>query len=172
NRSQRRTVYQYGLYKEDVNGYTGLIIEKIQSDKEEITSFTTLREAKSALFRITETYRLCQKINRLYKSSSSCFQYQLQECNGACLAKEPKETYNSRVDAFLNKTTFEKFTKLFEVAGRTEDERGMVYIENGIYKGFGFCPVQTDKKKLLDFIEQRQDNKDVRRILIRYLIKQ
>jgi|SRR5690606_19056255 len=172
NRSQRRTVYQYGLYQEDINGYKGLIIEKIQSDKEGITSFTTLREAKSALFRITESYRLCQKINRLYKSPNSCFQYQLQECNGACLAKEPIGTYNERVDNFLTKVTFEKFTKLFEVVGRTDDERGIVYIENGVYKGFGFYPVQTDKKKLLDFIEQRQDNKDVRRILIRYLIKQ
>jgi len=172
NRSQRRTVYQYGLYQEDINGYKGLIIEKIQSDKEEITSFTSLREAKSALFRITESYRLCQKINRLYKSSSSCFQYQLKKCNGACLGKEPKKTYNSRVDAFLNRTTFEKFTKLFEVAGRTDDERGIVYIENGVYKGFGFCSKETANEQRLSYIKSYQDNKDVRRILIRYLINQ
>src|SRR5690554_5907900 len=108
NRSQRRTIYQYGLYLNEINGYKGLVIEKIQSGKEEITSFSTLREAKSALFRITESYRLCQKINGLYKSNSSCFQYQIKECNGACLGKEPIETYNKRVDTFLAKVTFEK----------------------------------------------------------------
>ncbi len=153
-----------------MNGYTGLIIEKIQSDKEEITSFTTLREAKSALFRITESYCLCQKINRLYKSSSSCCQYQLKECNGACLAKEPIASYNGRVAGFLSKITFEKFTRLFEASGRTENEKGLVYIENGVYKGFGFCSKETANERRLPYIKSYQDNKDVRRILIRHLI--
>src|SRR5690554_2475500 len=169
-RSQRRTIYQYGLYLNEINGYKGLVIEKIQSGKEEITSFSTLREAKSALFRITESYRLCQIINGLYKSNSSCFQYQIKECSGACLGKEPIETYNERVDTFLAKVTFEKFTKLFEVAGRTKDETGLVYIENGIYKGFGFCSKETAIEQRLSYIKNYQDNKDVRRILIRHLI--
>lgn len=73
NRSQRRTIYQYGLYLEIINGYKRLQISKINSLKEEITSFSTMREAKEALFGITESYRLCQKINGLYKSSTCCF---------------------------------------------------------------------------------------------------
>lgn len=170
NRSQRRTIYQYGLYLNEINGYKGLVIEKIQSGKEEITSFSTLREAKSALFRITESYRLCQKINGLYKSNGSCFQYQIKECNGVCLGKEPIEMYNERVDTFLAKVTFEKFTKLFEVSGRSDDEKGIVYIENGVYKGFGFCSKETAIEQRLSYIKSYQDNKDVRRILIRYLI--
>lgn len=172
NRSQRKTIYQYGLYLELVNGYKSLRIEKINPLKEEITSFSTLREAKQAVFSITESYRLCQKINGLYKSATSCFQYQIQECNGACLELEPTTTYNQRVDEFLNKITFKKFTQLFEVAGRNEKEKGVVYIENGVYKGFGFCPIKTKPSKFLDYIKTKADNKDVRRILIRYLINQ
>lgn len=170
NRSQRRTIYQYGLYLNEINGYKGLVIEKIQSGKEEITSFSTLREAKSALFRITKHYHLCQKINGLYKSNRSCFQYQIKECNGACLDKEPIETYNERVDTFLTKVTFEKFTKLFVVSGRTDDEKGLVYIEKGVYKGFGFCSKETANEQRLSYIKNYQDNKDIRRILIRYLV--
>lgn len=170
NRSQRRTVYQYGLYKQDVNGYKGLIIEKVQSDKKEITSFSTLKEAKTALFHITEKHQLCQKINGLYKSSSSCFQYQIKECNGACISKKSTVDYNLRVDEFFSKITIKKFTRLFEVPGRTKDEIGLVYIENGVYKGFGFCLNTTKSESKLTFIQPFQDNKDVRRILIRHLI--
>lgn len=170
NRAQRRSIYQYGLYLTDVNGYKALRIAKTEPEKEEITSFSSVREAKEVLHRITEKYGLCQKINGLYKTSSYCFGFHIKVCNGACMAQEPAELYNARVDAFLNKSSFEKFTRLFEVAGRTGDEKGLVYIENGVYKGFGFCPADTPQKRLLSFISARQDNRDVRRILMRYLV--
>ena len=64
----------------------------------------------------------------------------------------------------------ERFTRLFELPGRTKDEIGLVYIENGVYKGFGFCPSNTEKSKFPGFIEPRLDNRDSRRILIRHLI--
>lgn len=170
NRSQRRSIYQYGLYLRDCDGYKGLSIEKTKPDQEAITSFSTMREAKQALFRITEKYHLCQKINGLYKTSSSCFQFQLKECYGACINKEAPEFYNSRLESFLSKTSFQNFTQLFEVSGRTNEEKGVVYIENGVYKGFGFCPADTEKALQVDYIQPRADNRDVRRILMRHLI--
>lgn len=172
NRSQRRTIYQYGLYLKEINGYKALVIDKIATDKEEVTSFSTLKEAKTALFHITDNYQLCQKINGLYKSSSSCFQYHIKECNGACIGEESTDKYNVRVDEFLSKITIQKFTRLFEVPGRTKEEIGLVYIENGVYKGFGFCANTTQSDLKLTFIEPFQDNKGVRRILIRYLVRE
>lgn len=169
NRAQRRSMYQYGLYQKDIGGYIGLSIERISSDQEAITLFSTFREAKETLFRITEKYRLCQKLNGLYRTTGRCFQYQIRTCNGACLGLEPSVDYNERVSIFLKATTIGKFTHLFEVEGRNDNENGLVYIENGIYRGFGFCPKTTleDRKS---FITSRQDNKDVRRIIIRHLI--
>lgn len=169
NRSQRRTIYQFGLYKVDMNGYIGLRIDKLLPDKDEITSFTTLREAKDALYRITDKYQLCQKINGLYKSAGTCFQFQVKECHGACLSIENSKDYNKRVEKFISSSTMEKFTCLYEFEGRNASEIGMVYIENGIYRGFGFCPKDkySDKFK---FIIPKQDNKDVRRILVRYIL--
>lgn len=169
NRSQRRTIYQYGLYDVDINGYIGLRIDKISLDQVEVTSFSTLREAKETLFRITEKYGLCQKINGLYKTAGTCFQYQIKMCNGACLGYEPASDYNGRVRTFLKATTIERFTRLFEVAGRNDKEIGVVYIENGVYKGFGFCP-KSIKGNKIKYVVSRPDNKDVRRILIRHLI--
>src|SRR5690606_28759094 len=71
NRAQRRTLYQYGLYLNEGHGYKSLSIQKISNNDKELTTFTTLTEAKEALFKITEKYGLCQKLNGLYKSKSA-----------------------------------------------------------------------------------------------------
>ncbi|MEJ5055924.1 GIY-YIG nuclease family protein [Sphingobacterium sp. MYb382] len=171
NRSQRRTLFQYGLYTHLVNGYIGLTVQKIQKDKEEITTFSSLGEGKEALFRITEKYQLCQKINGLYKTNGPCFQYQIKQCLGACIQAEDTATYNTRVESFINPFTSHKITQLIEIPGRNEDEKGLVYIENGSYKGFGFCPIKTPAKKRLAYIEAKIANKDTKRILMRYLLQ-
>lgn len=169
NRAQRRTFFQYGLYLENAGAYKALRIGKLDPEKEEITSFSALHAAKDSLYKITEKYRLCQKINGLYKSTSYCFQYHIKACYGACMGKEQATLYNQRVDAFLNATTLKHYTRLFELDGRTKDEKGLVYIENGVYRGFGFCPRHTPEQQLLRHITTRGDNKDVRRILKRYI---
>ena len=169
NRSQRRTIYQFGLYKVDINGYIGLRIDKISVGKEEITTFTSLHEAKEFLYKITERYHLCQKINGLYKSNGTCFQYQIKECQGACVNIEDITLYNKRVEKFISETTIKKFTQLYELEGRNDTEIGIVYIENGIYKGFGFCSKKSRSDKV-KFIIPKEDNKDIRRILRRYII--
>lgn len=172
NRAQRRTLYQYGLYINWINGYKGLNIQKINQDKEELTTFTSLAEGKDALYKITENYKLCQKINGLYKSSTSCFQYQIHTCHGACINEEPAELYNQRVDNFIFDYYPKMDTKLCKLPGRRESEIGIVYIENGVYKGFGFCPIDTPKKKLIEYISYKEDNRDIRRILKRYLVRE
>lgn len=168
NRSQRKTIFQYGLYLELLNGYKSLKVEKINVKRQEITSFSTLKEAKNTLFSITEKYNLCQKLNGLYKTNSSCFQFQIKTCFGACISKEDTESYNKRVDLFLSKNVMKKFTKVIELAGRNEDEKAIVYIENGVYKGFGYC--NKNESNVLSSIDYKNDTKDARRILMRYLM--
>ena len=102
NRAQRKIKLFYAIYQEvNDNGYSSLNIRKIDNSKNELISFTTLSEAKKYLFLITEKYQLCQKINGLYKSKTSCFQYSLKECNGACINIEEPKLYNKRVKCNL-----------------------------------------------------------------------
>lgn len=170
NRSQRRTVVQYGLYLGQFNAYKALVIKKVTEGENEITTFSTFRQARESLFRITEKYGLCQKINGLYTTKGCCFGYHIKSCKGACIEVEAPESYNLRVDTFINTFLFKNFTRLFEIPGRDEKEKGLVYINNGVYKGFGYCPVNTNKTDLLKYIDTKADNKDVRRILMSYLI--
>ncbi|HLU16770.1 MAG TPA: GIY-YIG nuclease family protein [Edaphocola sp.] len=171
NRAQRRSIMQYGLYLEWTGPYKALRIARIRSDEEEITSFSTLNEAKEFLNRGTAQHILCQKINGLQKVSRSCFQYQIKECKGACLGLEEPESYNARVEKLLAHYVMEKFTRIFVLPGRQNEELGLVYIKNGVYKGFGYCPIQTAPQDYTQYIEPRKDNKDVRRILMRFLVK-
>jgi excinuclease Cho len=171
NRAQRKIKFFYAIYKEtNPDGYEALIAKKIDHSGNEILSFTSFNEAKNYLFYITEKYTLCQKVNGLYKSKTSCFQYNLKECNGACVHQEDVKLYNKRVNQFLKTVHLPKKDFLFELDGRNPEEKGIVLIEKGIYKGFGFCPIKVeDIEELKSFTESKQDNKDVRKILFSHI---
>lgn len=171
NRAQRKVKFFYAIYPEVTdNGYISLSIKKIDDSNNELISFTSLNEAKNYLFFITEKYNLCQKVNGLYKSKTSCFQFSLKECNGACINTEEPKLYNKRVKEFIKSINLPKKDYLFELEGRNFEEKGIVLIEKGMYKGFGYCKSSIENiDELKSFIEIKQDNKDVRKILFRHI---
>jgi DNA polymerase-3 subunit epsilon len=175
NRAQRKSIFQYALYSfKDEKGYLALRVEKADGRKKEITSFTSLQEGKNALFRITEKYHLCQKINGLYETKSACFQYKIKECNGACIGEETSEVYNEKVRNFLSKNSFENQNMVIVDRGRTHSERSAVLIENGIYKGYCFYHLnyQINTIEILkNIIISMQHNRDTKTIIQSYLRK-
>jgi DNA polymerase III subunit epsilon len=173
NRAQRKSIFQWALYVDkDTNGYLNLKLQKADGRKKEITSFTSIQEGKNALFKITEKYNLCQKINGLYETQNGCFQHKIKECNGACLGKESPELYNERVDEFIREMKFENDNMVIIDRGRSIDERCAVLIENGIYKGYCFYDLnyQINNIKILkNIIIPMQNNRDTRTIIQGYL---
>ena len=175
NRAQRKSIFQYALYSfKDEKGYLALRVEKADGRKKEITSFTSLQEGKNALFRITEKYHLCQKINGLYETKNACFQYKIKECNGACIGEESPEIYNEKVNEFLAENSFENQNMVIVDRGRTYNERSAVLIENGIYKGYCFYHLnyQINTIEILkNIIISMQHNRDTKSIIQSYLRK-
>ena len=175
NRAQRKSIFQYALYEVlDDNGYLNLRLQKADGRKKEITAFTTLQEGKNALFRITEKYNLCQKLNGLYETQNGCFQHKIKECNGACLGLESPDEYNQRVEDFINEMSFENNNMIIIDRGRRVDERSAVLIENGIYKGYCFYDLNyqiTNVEVLKNIIIPMQNNRDTRTIIQGYLRK-
>ena len=175
NRAQRKSIFQYALYEVlDDNGYLNLRLQKADGRKKEITALTTLQEGKNALFRITEKYNLCQKLNGLYETQNGCFQHKIKECNGACLGKESPDEYNQRVEDFINEMTFENNNMIIIDRGRKVDERSAILIENGIYKGYCFYDLNyqiTNIEVLKNIIIPMQNNRDTRTIIQSYLRK-
>lgn len=175
NRAQRKSIFQWALYEVlDENGYLSLQIQKADGRKKEITSFTTYQEGKNIVFKITEKYNLCQKINLLYESKSSCFQYKIHQCNGACIEKELPKNYNVRVEEFLAQMSFQNENMIIIERGRKIDERCAVLIENGIYKGYCFYDLNyqiTNLEVLKNIIIPMQNNRDTKGIIQSYLRK-
>lgn len=175
NRAQRKSIFQWALYaSKDTLGYLRLSVEKADGRKKELTSFTSLMEGKNALFRITEKYQLCQKLNGLYESKTACFQYKIKECKGACVEKEKVEDYNCRVEEFMKNMQFENDNMVIVDKGRSIEERSAVLIENGVYKGYCFFDLNyqiTNVEVLKNIIIPMQSNRDTKTIIQLYLRK-
>jgi len=173
NRALRKTLFNYQLgYFKDENGYLNLKIEKADGRKKAITTFTNYQQAKRVLFKITETHQLCQKLTGLHTGKSGCFQYGVKECNGACVGEETPEVYNEKVKKFLNEHSYENKHMLLIDKGRDIDERSVVLIENGQYKGFGFFQLnfQINNPEILkSIITPMQNNRDAQHIIQGYL---
>jgi DNA polymerase-3 subunit epsilon len=175
NRSQRKTIFQWALYAvKDENGYLALRLQKADGRKKEITSYTTVQEGKNALFKITDQYNLCQKINGLYDTKNACFKYKIKECDGACVGEITPEEYNDRVNEFIESNLFENENMMIIDRGRSLQERSAVMIENGIYKGYCFYDLNyqiTNVEVLKNIIVPMQNNRDTRNIIEGYLRK-
>lgn len=175
NRAQRKNIFIYALYLENTtNGYLSLKLQKTDGRKKEITSFASLQEGKSFLFSITEKYQLCQKLNGLYETKKECFQYNIKECDGACINLVPTEIYNERVQNFISNYTFENKSMIIIGRGRNINERSAVLVENGVYKGYAFYDLNyqiTNANILKNILIPMDSNRDIQRIIQAYIRK-
>ncbi len=175
NRAQLRSYFNYGLYSfEDENGYIRLKIIRITDNSSPLYTYTSAQEAKEHVAKITERFNLCQKLTGLYKTDGACFYYQIHQCEGACIGKEKPDSYNKRVSEAIANYHFEQQNFIIIDKGRTDDERSVVKVKNGKYEGFGFMDKETPIRNPDDadrFISPQKDNKEVRRLIIRYLKK-
>ncbi len=173
NRSLRRSIFRYQLsHFTDHQGYINLKIDPSDRRKNSITTFGTFAQAKSVLFKITEQYELCQKLNGLYQSKEACFSYGLNQCNGACIQKEAPETYNQRVQEFINKNIYQSSDLIIVDKGRYLEERSCIIIENGAFKGIGYFDLNfqiQNPEVLKSIIRPMQDNRDAQHIIQSYL---
>lgn len=176
NRAQRKNIFQWALYPEvDKKGYLNLKLQKTDGRKKEITSFTTLAEGKNMLFKVSEKFNLCQKLNGLYDTKAACFQYKIKECDGACIGEIAPQEYNLRVKDFITNSEFESQNMVIVDRGRSISERSAVLIENGIYKGYAFYDLNyqiTNIKILKNILTPMLNNRDTKNIIQAYLRKE
>ncbi|ARV12943.1 exonuclease [Gilvibacter sp. SZ-19] len=173
NRALRKTIYNYqlGLTKDEA-GYLQFKIEKTNLDKPAITTFTNYQQAKSQLFKITEQHQLCQKHTGLHKTSGPCFLHTIKECFGACIGEEPVNQYNARVERYLAMHSYENQNMVIIDHGREVDERSVILIEDGVYRGFGFFNLnyQINNLEILrSIISPMEDNRDAQHIIHSFL---
>ena len=173
NRSQRRTYYSYGItHGLNELGYIALKVERLTGKSDPLISFSTKMAAREYLFRLVEKHELCQGVSGLYPNNGPCFHYSIKQCRGACVGEENIEEFNYRVMDAINELSY--FHRDFVIIdkGRDEDEKSVVMIENGVYRGFGYIGGEEqigDPRELGSYIRPFEDNRDVQQIIRSYL---
>lgn len=175
NRALRRTVFTHALYSfVDENNYINLKIDKADRRKKPITTFSNRQSGKSFITKAVEEYNLCQKLTGLYKTKTSCFNYDVKSCDGACIQKESPESYNKRVQSLIFKNSYSNKNMVIIDKGRDIDERSAILIENGIFTGLGFFNLnyQINNIEILrSIITPMNNNRDTQHIIQSYLRK-
>lgn len=175
NRALRRTSFSHALYSfVDENGYINLKIDKADGRKKPITTFSNKQSGKSFITNAVEQYNLCQKLTGLYKTQTSCFNYDIKACEGACIEKEAPESYNKRVEALIAKNSYSNKNMVIIDRGRDVDERSAIFIENGVFQGLGFFNLNyqiNNIEVLKSIITPMNNNRDTQHIIQTYLRK-
>jgi DNA polymerase-3 subunit epsilon len=165
----RRNVTTYGLFAaKDDRGYINLNILALGKRKDPAYTFSSKTEARAFLQRIWEEHKLCQKLCGMYKTSASCFHYSIGQCNGACLGTEPPQRYNHRVEAALDRYRFQMNDFMLVDAGRYEDERSVMLVSGGEYRGFTFLStdfLENHFQEIPGLITPQPHDRDARNIL-------
>ncbi|MEO8087169.1 MAG: exonuclease domain-containing protein [Bacteroidota bacterium] len=176
NRMQRESHFQWGIFKNvNQDGYFTLKAARLKNqDEEPLLTARNSDEAKEILDAQVEKFNLCQKLCGLYDIKYACFRYHVNQCNGACICKEHPADYNNRVKQLIRKWRYENQDFFIIGDGRGKHEQSVVAVENGRYIGFGFMDrelTSTSPEQLKFFIKNYADNRDVQRIIQRYLHK-
>ncbi|WP_144669424.1 exonuclease domain-containing protein [Dokdonia sp. Hel_I_53] len=171
NRALRRSKFKVQLtHFKDQEGYIHLKTEKADGRKQAITTFSNSMSARANLDRIISSYDLC--LNKsIYNKSGSCFNHGIGKCNGACVGKETPDLYNLRVEAFISKHSFQNRNMVIMDRGRNKDERSIVLIEEGIFKGVGYYKSNLelpDRDALQSIITSMDNNRDAQHIIQSY----
>ena len=180
NRSQKQIRYRYAIFSElRDDGYLHVYWRALSRAQEKaataqpLLAFSNKKELSAFLDNLIIRFRLCQKLCGVHKTNGACFHYHIKLCAGACTGEESPETYNQRVESGLRQFVYDAPNFIIIAEGRTEREKSVVVIENGSYRGFGYVSsrnVRRDRISCLrKCIQNRLDNQDIRRIIIRYL---
>lgn len=173
NRALKRSQFTQGLYSfVDNNGYINLKISHIIKGQKPITTFTNRKSGISFMTRMIETHELCQKLCSLEKSETSCFNYEIKECHGACVNEEDPEIYNERAKVVIDKNSYDNKDMILVDRGRDIDEKSVVLIEDGMFRGIGFFDLnhQINNRNILEsLITPMQNNRDTQHIIQSYM---
>lgn len=173
NRSQRFTQRCWGIHQyHDQRGYLRLTVARSGTREQPVISFKSFDQAWDYLRRQAEIHGLCKRLCNIQKLPDACLEFHSGTCRGACTAQESPESYNNRVADSLRHFNHLNNSYILLGAGRHQDESSLVWVEHGIYKGFGFTDDNMQHQHLHELTSQvhpYHDNQDIQRIIAAYL---
>lgn len=136
--------------------------------------FTSKREANHALRSIAEANQLCLAILGLEKTTGAgraCFAYQVHQCLGTCIGKEPIGMHSARLMAALSKLKLKSWPYDGPIGIVERDE---VSERQEIHIVLGWCHLGTarDEAELAEILTRHREpvfDRDTYKLLTKYL---
>lgn len=174
NRAQRRTHLKYGIFTEtNKEGYITFSVDSLEVRKDPLSPYPERSSAEGALRRRAEEFELCLGLCGIASCRhTTCMYQQLKLCTGAGVGQEDAIKYNERAEAAIQHLKYGEASFLIITEGRTPEERSAVWIEHGLYRGFGyFEPQYVEEDSIHECIDIKEETPDVRRIIQGYIRK-
>ncbi|MCC7303752.1 MAG: GIY-YIG nuclease family protein [Bacteroidia bacterium] len=169
NQAQKRTGGSFGLFHyEDKAGIQRLHLGRKQNTLKPVAAFKSFESGRSYVMEMVRANNLCPKCCGLQKTPGPCFDFQIKKCKGVCAGKEEIAEYNQRVAHALDHLLEELGDRILIDKGRRPEEKAIVVVEKGVYKGFGYVDRDTPISTLEEasaYIRPYPDNADIRKIL-------
>ena len=148
----------------DENGYLNLKLDHYSNRKNPLMTFSDRRSATYWLNIFIEKYQLCMDLCGFKATETGCFNFHVSQCNGACLGHENPMEYNKRFIALLNDFELKDRSLALVDRGREVGEKGIVFVEDGTIKGYGFIDLNYQLKnrdiltRIISEIEPKKSN--------------
>lgn len=185
NKALRKTYFPYGVYSfVDEKGYIRFHgvknVAPIRKKHTILQEFEKLSDAKGYLKAVARRFELCEKLmepshgeNALIGVNIGCFQRQIGQCQGACIGEEQPESYNERAQQAIEKmnTLFDEDFFIID-KGKNLDERAIILVKNGQYRGYGYIDNgDLTTEDLFESIKNYPINADCNKIIKQYLLQ-
>lgn len=139
NRARKADAFTHSIdWFTDKTGIINLKIVEFDESENAIASFVSYGAARERLEKLIDENDLCLRYCGLTGEDAICFNHQIKKCKGICNDEEEIETYNSRVKLIIQKTSYSLSDFILLDKGRHFEERALILVENGIYKGYGY----------------------------------
>lgn len=157
NKASKNSQFKCALYLRfnEKSGQYFMLENKVdETDEGYLTSYPSHRAGKKALNNIIREFNLCPDVSTGIIKNQPCFDHMIGYCFGICCNKEDYQEYSQRFEQAIAKIRVQlDGTWLLVDKGSNYEEQSVVYVENGIYRGF--CTISVhDQYQADEIIEQ------------------
>ena len=149
-------------------------MNRLQKSQQSVRVFYNQTDARLFLENLCTDYGLCARYCHLQEGVTQCSHFRVPRCAGVCRGEEAAEAYNLKVSRALDSLNLSFNRLLIPETGRDPNERAVICVENGVYRGYGFIPRDLSLNSFEDveaFLIPQPSYPETDRILQSYLLK-
>tara|TARA_B100000989_G_scaffold297143_1_gene282054 strand:- start:15 stop:1385 length:1371 start_codon:yes stop_codon:yes gene_type:complete len=169
NKAIKFRKYPMGIRLDTAMNYPILIIEQVKKECQYLSVFKNVKNAKVELFNWVKTFGICIKKTSVVKNGvGPCSNYAMGNCGGACIDEESEELYREKINALLESLKYPFLSFIIVSKGRKTGESSFVYIENNIFKGYGYFDLNNQiktNKQIISRLISMEDNSDTKKLI-------